>query len=82
MNNFDLNELIIFGARYVMGRKTYAVFAMVEIINRYLAELNNQTIDCLIRDIERAHDKNELGMDMDKSEWLKLLVLLKTKGTE
>ena len=79
MNNFDINELIIYAARYVLGRSTYAVQHVIEIIKRDIDKLNDSTIDCLISDIDYAHHKNDLGMDMDKTEWLALLVLLNKK---
>lgn len=74
----EFQDLIIYSARYTIGRMTYAPSQSNELIRKYLPKIHDNTLSVLIRDIE-SHDPTMLGMDFDKKMWLALLDTLKNE---
>lgn len=68
----DYEHMIISAGRYALGRMTYIVSNTVEYILKDIEnnKLSDECLDVIAEDIRQT--KN-LGMDMDKQEWLKLL---------
>ena len=76
----EFQGLIIYSARYVIGRMTYAPHEVGDIIKRYLGKIEEGTLDVLINDIEHQSQFDwGLGADCDKKMWLALLETLKAE---
>ena len=76
----EFQGLIIYSARYVIGRMTYAPHEVGDIIKRYLDKIEEGTLDVLINDIEHQSQFDcGLGEDCDKKMWLALLDTLKNE---
>ncbi len=76
----EFQGLIIYSARYTLGRMTYAPHEVGDIIKRYLGKVENGTLDVLINDIEHQSQFDwGLGDDCDKKMWLALLDTLKNE---
>ena len=52
----DLNDLIVCAFRYALGRRTYIVHTITEIIKANLSALESRTIEVMLRDIESQHE--------------------------
>lgn len=78
----DLNDLIICAFRYALGRRTYIVHTITEIIKSNLSALESNTIEVMLRDIERQHEYEKVGLekafgdDCDRERWMEVEVLL------
>lgn len=76
----EFQGLIIYSARYVIGRMTYAPHEVGDIIKKHLDKVENGTLDVLINDIEYQSQFDwGLGADCDKKMWLALLDTLKNE---
>jgi hypothetical protein len=73
----DFQSLILYAMRYALGRKTFAVSDVAEMIEDHMQELNKSTMELMVRDIEKESERHNLGMEMDKKIWLDLVVKLK-----
>lgn len=67
----DEEQIYISAVRYALGRKTYIVGVTCDFINKQV--LSKECRDVIIRDIKEAEETNNLGMETDKKEWLRLL---------
>jgi len=72
MNNKELNDLMVCSFRYAMGRRTYIASTISDILIKHKEELSTQSKESILRDIQRALNANNYGMDMDKEVWVKL----------
>ena len=78
----DLNDLIVCAFRYALGRRTYIVHTITEIIKTNLSALESNTIEVMLRDIERQHEYEKVGLekafgdDCDRDRWMEVEVLL------
>lgn len=77
MTNHEINELMVCALRYSLGRMTYIIDSIAHILITNKHELTECAKDVICRDIRRAVDQNECGMEMDKEAWLKVLEELK-----
>lgn len=69
----DFN-LALFGAfRYAIGRKTYFVETIVDLILRRWSEIENGFKLLMVDEIKHAIKNNKAGMDMDVEQWKKIL---------
>lgn len=76
----EFQGLIIYSARYVIGRMTYAPHEVGGIIKKHLGKIEEGTLDVLINDIEHQSRFDwGLGEDFDKKMWLALLDTLKNE---
>jgi hypothetical protein len=68
----DYEQIVISAERYALGRMTYIVSVTVNYILEQIEndKLSDECLDVIAEDIR--HTEN-LGMDCDKKEWLKLL---------
>lgn len=76
VNYVDLNDLIVCAFRYALGRRTYITHTISDIASKYVKSISYNHLTVMIRDINRAFETNDYGMDMDKKEWEKLLAIL------
>lgn len=78
----DLNDLIVCAFRYALGRRTYIVHTITEIIKANLSALESRTIEVMLQDIERQHEYEKVGIekafgdDCDRERWMEVEVLL------
>ena len=79
----EFQGLIIYSARYVIGRMTYAPHEVGDIIKKHLDKVENGTLGVLINDIEHQSQFDwGLGADCDKQMWLALLDTLRNEREE
>lgn len=71
----DMGMLCNCAVRYALGRKTYVVYAICSIIKGHLSELEDNTIEVMIKDIENPY--GDYGDECDKQDWMNLLEALK-----
>lgn len=79
MNKKDLNTLYFCAFRYALGRMTYIVSTVTDILIRAAEDgtLDEMNRDLMAREIKRALDADKAGMLSDQVEWQKLLKVLK-----
>lgn len=76
-------ELILICAiRYALGRQSYIVGEVCDIVLSVKNKLSRNCINIIIRDIEEEFEMchrmgRTCGMDCDEAEWQKLLNILK-----
>lgn len=68
--------------RYALGRMTYVVGSVVESIIRMKSQLTANACTVMIRDIDEAEQRNALGMNCDREDWLMLREVLKRRLEE
>lgn len=79
MINVDEN-IIVYAFRYTLGRSTYAVSEMVEVLIKNWNGLSLRTRNLIRKEIETAiYETGQYGWEMDKNEWLKILELPNVK---
>ncbi|GEM_PF-886324 len=78
ITNNDFNTLIVCSFRYALGRMTYMPSLICDIITDNVIELEQHTIELIIKEIKKAVETNNYGMDMDKDSWLILLNTLES----
>jgi hypothetical protein len=71
----DLEQIYICAVRYGIGRRTYITSTISDYLCRQ--ELSKDCKYIMARDIIEAEQRDELGDDCDKENWLKLLKYLK-----
>ena len=72
LDRMDFRLLILSAFRYALGRMTYIVPVVANVIRKSKDRLDNQAIDLIIREIEEAEKRNGLGMECDIEVWLRL----------
>ena len=77
ITNKEFQQFIIYAERYAIGRMTYVPDEVNQIIRKYLPRIANNTLDVLIKDIER--ELAIVGMYFDKTTWLALLDTLRNE---
>lgn len=70
----DFGALCVCSQRYALGRKTYIVSFICDIIKKNISSLCERDLRTMIYDIENALD---YGSSYDKENWMKLLKNLK-----
>lgn len=76
----ELNTLLICSFRYALGRMTYIVSDIVDIIIHHKKDLQPNAKELMIREIKWALDHNQAGMRCDREEWERLLNELTTNN--
>lgn len=72
LSRADFRLLILSAFRYALGRMTYIVPVVANVIREGKDMLDSQTIDMIIQEIEEAEKRDGLGMECDIDVWLKL----------
>ena len=62
----EFEILLVYSVRYNLGRKTYAVSEICDIIMTELPQISENTIEVLLRDIlgHSHHDVNRFGYEL------------------
>ena len=76
VNDGDLRDILIYSFRYCLGRRTYAVSTMINILTDNLKTLSKHDLGLYIKEIKEAEDDNFLGDEFDKRGWLNLKDLM------
>ena len=69
----EFQTLAIYAFRYALGRKTYAVDDVSKLLLKHKKFIHEDGMQIIKRDIRRAIETNNYGMDMDKQVWSKVL---------
>jgi len=77
MNDREFDVLLFCAFRYALGRKTYIVSDVVDLIIKYKEKLNAGSIFIIKKEINKAIEQNQAGMSCDVYEWNKVLEALK-----
>lgn len=82
MNKKDLNTLYFCAFRYALGRMTYIVSTVTDLLIKATKDgtLDEVNRDLMSREIKRALDAGKVEMPCDQVEWQKLLNVLKECG--
>lgn len=72
----DIDRLSVWAVRYALGRSTYAVGDVVDVLARNAAEIKPYTRWVICGDIDMAIAAGQVGMDMDREQWLRLRAAL------
>jgi len=67
------HTLLLCSFRYALGRQTSIVSVIVKYLLEDWHELEYWVQEQIKKDIQSAIDRNEIGMDMDRVEWDKIL---------
>lgn len=69
----EFNDLAICSLRYALGRRTCITATISELLVIYANDLTENSKEVIRRDILRAFETNDYGMETDKEEWEKVL---------
>lgn len=72
LSRTDFRLLILSAFRYALGRMTYIVPVVANVIGESKDKLDSQAIDLIIKEIEEAEKRDGLGMECDIDVWLRL----------
>ncbi|MEK0411951.1 MAG: hypothetical protein RJA03_464 [Pseudomonadota bacterium] len=72
MNNMELNDLMVCAFRYALGRRSYITYTISDLLIKHKDKLFAQSKESILKDIKKAFDTNDYGMEMDKEVWIKL----------
>lgn len=68
----DIDRLSVWAVRYALGRMTYAVHDVVEVLSRNVDALAPNTRQAIGEDIDDALAEGRAGMAMDVEQWKSL----------
>ena len=69
----DQREVLIYAFRYALGRMSMAVYTMVEVILDCWEDLSQFDKELIVKEIKEADKWDEIGMDMDKKMWFRII---------
>lgn len=75
----NFQEILASAVRYALGRMTYIVGLTVDYIMPMIPDLETKYINIMIDDITYQGEYYGYGMEMDRKDWMRLLVGLKTE---
>ncbi|MBX3031883.1 MAG: hypothetical protein KF809_17185 [Chloroflexi bacterium] len=73
----DIDRLAVWAARYALGRRTYAVSDVTDVLARHAADLSPRTRLAIVRDIDEAERDERLGDPCDAEAWRMLRLVLR-----
>lgn len=68
----DLDRIAPWAVRYALGRRTYAVHDVVDVLLRNRGALQSKTALVICRDIDEAEARDALGDVVDAVAWRRL----------
>lgn len=71
-----IDRLSVWAVRYALGRATYAVSDVVDVLIVNVASLSPNSRAVIVRDITEAEERGGLGMDVDAQLWRELREVL------
>ena len=79
----DFESVLICAIRYCLGRRTYMPHIVIQFVEERIDTLSQQTITCIIRDIENFNHGGLIGdPDIDDPAWKSFLYKLKNEQQE
>jgi len=69
----DIDTLSVYAVRYALGRRTYAVADVCDVVKRNIDALNDNSVNVIRRDIARALEDGDAGDPCDVDRWRQLL---------
>ena len=69
----DFNILVVFAARYAIGRMSTAPSLVADIATKYKDNLEEQTKNAIIDEVGVFDNLQSLGMDQDIDTWQNLV---------
>lgn len=72
----DTNDLILCAFRYAMGRRTYIVSTIADIIIKHKDCITGNFKALIKKEIQHALDNDEAGMHCDREDWTRVLLVL------
>ena len=79
MDNQDINDFAVYAFRYCLGRQSYAIYTINQLIRKYLKHLSNETLNLFLKEITNAINDDNIGMNIDKQEWLQTFDIIKVE---
>lgn len=73
----EQRELLIYAFRYALGRKTYAVSTVANIIKDSWNKLSENDKKLIRREIDEALATGAAGHDMDRQQWQSIMKMEK-----
>ena len=73
VNDKDLDTMLFYAFRYVLGRCTYAVSNVADLLIKHKHAMSHQTKVKIGEEILSALNTNSAGMEIDKRDWLEVL---------
>ncbi len=67
------SSMIFWAFRYCLGRRSYAVSDCVDNIIAVWGELEENTQNCIVKEINEAFKSGCYGDEMDRQQWEKVL---------
>lgn len=68
--NDDFGAICNCAVRYCLGRRTYMVGLVTQYLSKHLPEMDDKTLYCFKRDIEKHIEYGcDMGDDFDREEW-------------
>ena len=71
-NNCE-RDILIYAFRYTLGRATYSVSTVVDLLHHNWGNLSSADKELYKREIKEAIDMEQYGMQMDKNAWETIL---------
>ncbi len=69
----DIETMLFYAFRYALGRQTYAVKDVVDLLLKCEDFLSSLTMAIIVREIMFAIDSGQAGMLMDREQWLRVV---------
>jgi len=69
----DIDTLSVYAVRYALGRRTYAVSDVCDVVARNMDALNDNSVTVIRRDIAQAIEDGDAGDPCDAERWRELL---------
>jgi hypothetical protein len=79
MTNHDQDTILFYAFRYALGRMTYAVYDVVELLIKYIDIISLNHKERMKIEIKRAMETNQAGWPCDVKEWNRLLEILENE---
>lgn len=79
IEEIDLMNLLIYSFRYAIGRQTYAVAQVAELIKEYKYFIPRFAMEQMTADIRLAIDTASAGMECDVAVWEDLYLFLSSE---
>ena len=76
MTEHEQDTILFYAFRYALGRTSYCVNGVVELIIKHNNILSTNHRGLMIKEIQNAIANNQAGWECDVKEWEKLLVEL------
>jgi endonuclease III-like uncharacterized protein len=72
----ELQDLLFCSFRYALGRRTYIVGTVANLLIKHINFIEDKDIHTIRREISMAIAENNAGMDMDVQEWMSVLIAI------